>query len=241
MNVIDFAKRIQVQLKQAFDDAEVPLPIIAGWVGYWANRLLAQRLNKPGRQQGRYMTHFIVPVAEDATLCDRKFATLPAPTLSVHSSDGIDYVTYTDEDCDKMCLPMYARRNFYLAKSAREVHTLSLNPDTKPSAKNPVALREGDKLWLLGIAPGITSVEMGLILSYPFSPTDPNVGAEMDFPEDLLALLEMHVLEMGRFMWALPKQDQINDGAPRSGRNEPPMNTPTRVSVNNPTMIPDQQ
>lgn len=240
MTIADFARRIQVQLKQAFDDREIPLTLIVGWVGYWMNRLLAQRLNKNECGTGEFMQSFIVDVQYDDERCERGYITLPADTLSVKCTGGIDYATYTEEDCDKLCLPMYARRNFFLA-SPREVRLLAANPDTKPSAENPVMVREGNKLWLLGIQPGIEQIEIGIILAFPFDPTTANGDQEINFPDDLMPLLEMHVLEMGRFMWALPKQDQINDGSPRSGRNEPPMNTPARVSVNNPTMIPDMQ
>ena len=220
-------------LKQAFDDADITLYHVQYWVSVHATKLLSQHIDK--RDSGAFLTvynnvHFLVDSDNG-----RKYIQLPANIIDYDKDGGIEYISYGA--CIDDCTPAFTSVTFSRTSPAAS-RVLYYTEDEKPSPSNPYFYRVGDRVYLLGLeCVNPCGLELGLYLT--LSPDICDLDEEMTLPEELIPVLIRQVLDLGRFVMAMPT-DRINEGS-----SEPAGQVPTSklISVNqmNQPSVAEQQ
>ena len=193
--------------KQIYDDAEITPYKMLYWVIIHADRL--RKLHSDKIDSGAYVTPFNLVVSVDP-VTGRNYFELPSAIYDMDKDSGIDYITYAP-DVDKH-LPVMASVQF-TRTSPEKMRRLYYRKEEIPTPSNPYFYRLSNNIWLLGVEEiHITAVEAGLRLT--LNPNDVNMDIDQpfDFPQDLLPVLKMQVLNMGRFVLSVPK-DLSNDGS----------------------------
>lgn len=213
-----------------------------------ADRLKRQRLEKELRMSGSrgttdMMTTFTaVAVNYESSLNDRGYFTLPSEVYDIKQNGGIDYLCYNRES---NCGDNLVGKHF-TQTTPSEVDILTGAAFQKPRPAMPYYYRgrynDGtntftDRVWLIGISPQITSVEVGLYLTVGNLLTvDPDT--EMDMPADMILLVKYQVLNLERWCFSIPQENLRNEG--RSAPAGSPQGSPPQTaSVNSPLLDPE--
>ena len=243
MTIRDLMSDIKATLGLGIDDAEWSDGPLLYNIGLAIDKLQQQHIARQ-MSRGQYNTltnevsTFTVPVQTDTTY-NRRYFTLPGPIYDLPFNGGIDYIAYFRNDIDINCTPQVALVQ-YEPMSWREFALLKEDPLQAPSPQYPRYIRSSDNnVYLFGQDPMITSVEVGLYLSFPELPTV-NIDDKIPLPPALVFDLRRILLQMGNWLMLQPHERLLNDGrANNVGERVQP--APPLMSINNPTLndVPD--
>jgi hypothetical protein len=203
-------------LKQTVKDRDIQPSQVTQWAIILMNRLKAQHIEKRPTS-GMFMTTFtnvpvITPTATQTTgiVENRKYSELPHKTFDFANDAAVRYVGYVS-DGSAGCPPEFTFVTFSRTTPAAARH-LYADPYTKPSPSNPYFYITEGLMTFLGIEKVPTpAVEMGLNL--PIGPvTEADLDAPLQFPEELLQILQRQLLDVGRFQLSVPA-DRKDDGS----------------------------
>jgi hypothetical protein len=198
----------------SFDDADFTLNQLMYWVMVVANRM---RLQQTIATNSDLFTSTFndVPVLTDSK--GRKYIDLPAYIMDLPNNSGVVYITYNEETCK--CEGPAFSQVWFQGINLGSVQHLYLDEYTKPSAHNPYFYRIGDRIdgvkvnriYLLGLeCVPVTDVEIAIKATL-----DPrqicSLDDEIPLPDEMIQDLMMQVLQLGRFVMLMPKEN-INDG-----------------------------
>lgn len=233
----DLRNELKVTLGQLVDDQRITDLQIDYWIKVAADalryRMIAAQGLEDQRRSGAYLRRFVVDVLHDNEAIDKscqKYITLPSKIYDYELDGAVDYMAYySDGECDG-CPPRFTRVIFARTTPA-STKLLYGSSYQKPSPSNPYFYRIDDRLYLLGVAPMIEQVEVGLFTSLPDIRTiDPDAPLPID--DALLTDLRRMVIENARVMLIMPEPSRINDG--NSGQGD--LSLPKQVSVNDPSV-----
>lgn len=224
---------IWTNLKQAFDDADITLYHVQYWVSVHASQLLSQHIDK--RDSGAFLTVYNdVHVSTDSDN-GYQYVQLPASILDYTLDGGIAYVSYGA--CMDECDPMFTSVTFSRTKPA-SARILYYTEEEKPSPSNPYFYRVGDRLYLLGLeCINVCGLELGLYTTANAMTCD--LDEEINLPEELIPVLIRRVLDLGRFVMAMPT-DRINEGDSQLNQQMPTSKLISVNSMNQPSAAEQQ-
>jgi hypothetical protein len=218
-------------LKQNFDDADISLAQVKYWVGVAANRLLMQHIEK--RDSGAFKTRYeSVPIQIESGT-GYKYIELPKNIIDFNRDGGVDYMSYVPIDSD--CTPPFTWVMFQRT-SASAVRILYYTEEETPSPDNPYFYRIGNNLYLLGLE-CVDVLDLELCVYQTIDPSECNFDDEMEFPDELVAILQRYILDIGRFVLSVPKGSVVNDG----NNNTAEVPSQKLMSVNDNPVINNQQ
>lgn len=178
-----------------------------------------------------------VPIEQDPDLNDRLYFNLPGELLDIRRNGGVGYIRYTNKSG---CADNLLGKPFTLI-SPSEVHARQNMTFQRPSPANPYYWPakvnnssgiSGDRVYMIGPNPMITSVEVSLYMAYDSSATsDPS--EDVDFPADLVYHVKRIVLGMERFAILIPQERLQSDGRDFKVGQQP-LQPPAISSVNDP-------
>lgn len=176
-----------------------------------------------------------VKIKTEPRLKDRAYFDLPATVFDLQQNGGFEYITYnTKSGCDNLLGVRFEQT------SPGELDMINGSEFQRPSEMYPRFFRARymnelgtftDRVWLVGVSPVATSVEIGVYLTAP-DIVDPN--AQADIPDDMILNVKRHMLEMERWGLLVPQEDKLNDGRGRKLGSEV-LQPPVRVSINDPS------
>lgn len=228
--VDDFAKNF----KQISDDKTIQKSQLAYWTIMIADRLKSQHIAK--RDSGAFLSTFAGIPVEVATdndtpnlIKNRKHIRLPKCIYDYDLDGGIEYIAYYDPTQDAKGRPLFTRITFSRT-TPTDAKSLYYSKYECPDPKNPYFYRVGDYIYLMGIdCVDVKEIEVGLYTTLD-PVTEIDLDAPFDFPDELLAVLERQVLDLGRFVLLVP-EERRNDGDDGTSKGQ---GVPTNklVSVN---------
>lgn len=198
----------------AFDDADFTLNQLMYWVMVVANRMRLQQTIATNTDLFT-STFNNVPVLTDTK--GRKYIDLPAQIMDLPNNSGVIYITYNEETCH--CEGPSFAQVWFQGVNLGSVQHLYLDEYTKPSAKNPYFYRIGDhidgvkvnRIYLLGLE-CIDVVDLEIAIKATLDPKQVcSLDDEIPLPDEMIQDLMMQVLQLGRFVMLMPKEN-INDG-----------------------------
>lgn len=198
----------------AFDDADFTLNQIMYWVMVVANRMRLQQTVVTNTDLFT-STFSNVPVLTDTK--GRKYIDLPAQIMDLPNNSGVIYITYNEETCH--CEGPSFAQVWFQGVNLGSVQHLYLDEYTKPSAKNPYFYRIGDRIdgvkvnriYLLGLE-CIDVVDLEIAIKATLDPRQLcSLDDDIPLPDEMIQDLMMQVLQLGRFVMLMPKEN-INDG-----------------------------
>lgn len=198
----------------AFDDADFTLNQIMYWVMVVANRMRLQQTIATNTDLFT-STFNNVPVLTDTK--GRKYIDLPAQIMDLPNNSGVIYITYNEETCH--CEGPSFAQVWFQGVNLGSVQHLYLDEYTKPSAKNPYFYRIGDhidgvkvnRIYLLGLE-CIDVIDLEIAIKATLDPKQVcSLDDEIPLPDEMIQDLMMQVLQLGRFVMLMPKEN-INDG-----------------------------
>lgn len=215
---------IMLLLKQVIDDKEIPYDQVYYWTIITADRLLM--LHNVKRLSGAFITRYQVDVLTNAQ--EELYVPLPHKIYDLDMDAAVEDLAYYDpEECGDDWLRVQFFRTDRSTLRSRAKH-----PDEKPAPMRPYFYRQGPNLFLVGPRKSIEHVEMSLMITLP-DIQSVNPDAEIDFPAELLGILQKHVLDLGRWTLAAKETKVVNDGNEREpSRTLPQLGKVT--SVNDP-------
>lgn len=158
------------------------------------------------------------------------YTTMPGPVYSLPGGSGIDFMAYYRIGLPPNCPPQVARARFY-PTTWNELMLLQSDPMMRPSPENPRYIDEDQRIWLFGISPQITKVQMGLRLAFNSLGIKP--GDPLTLQPEALFDLRRLVLSMGNWVLLQPNERLLNDGRFKNlGEQTPPPRDP--ASINDP-------
>lgn len=195
-------------LAQTKDDLDIP--DMQGW--YWtlvvADRLRMQHIVK--MRSGAYLTRFVLPVLTDTAFTSRYYVTLPRSIYDIDLDAAVECLCYWRPSA---CTPDYERITFFRSDFSR-IRSRAMSKYQMPDPAHPYFLREGDRLYLEGVAAGLNNIEAHLYTTLPdVDSVDPDMP--LDFPKELIYPLIRALRDMGRFALAMPGEHLTNDGTNR--------------------------
>jgi hypothetical protein len=198
----------------AFDDADFTLNQIMYWVMAVANRMRLQQTIATNTDLFT-STFNDVPVLTDSK--GRKYIDLPAYIMDLPNNAGVIYITYNEETCK--CEGPAFSQVWFQGVNLGSVQHLYLDEYTKPSAQNPYFYRIGDRIdgvkvnriYLLGLE-CIPVEDVEIAIKATLDPRQIcSLDDEIPLPDEMIQDLMMQVLQLGRFVMLMPKEN-INDG-----------------------------
>jgi hypothetical protein len=218
-------------LKQQYDDAEITLTQVSYWCSVVANRLLSQHIVK--RDSGAFITtYYNIQVLTDSN--KYKYFELPENIFDLDKDDGVEFLSYSSTTTD--CLPLFTAVQFTRTSQAASPR-LYWTDEEKPTPSNPYFYRTLKRIYLLGIEDiAAPKLEGGFYQTIPAYAID--LDTDFPFPDELLAIMQRSVLDLGRFILSLPS-DNINDGASQEGNQKIP--STKLISVNDNPSTQTQQ
>lgn len=198
----------------AFDDADFTLNQIMYWVMVVANRMRLQQTISTNTDLFT-STFNNVPVLTDTK--GRKYIDLPTQIMDLPNNSGVIYITYNEETCH--CEGPSFAQVWFQGVNLGSVQHLYLDEYTKPSAKNPYFYRIGDhidgvkvnRIYLLGLE-CIDVIDLEIAVKATLDPKQVcSLDDEIPLPDEMIQDLMMQVLQLGRFVMLMPKEN-INDG-----------------------------
>lgn len=218
----------------AFDDADFTLNQIMYWVMVVANRL---RLQQTITTNTDLFTSTFNNVAVQTDIKGRKYIDLPAQIMDLPNNAGVVYITYNEETCG--CEGPAFAQVWFQGVNLGSVQHLYLDEYTKPSAQNPYFYRIGDhvdgvkvnRIYLLGLE-CVPVVDVEIAIKATLDPKQVcSLDDEIPLPDELIQELMMQVLQLGRFVMLMPKEN-INDGEDNAELN-------TQMYANRAVNLPD--
>jgi len=224
-------------LEQTYDDSKIEFEHVLYHVLVIADRLKSQHIEK--RDSGAFLHIYTdIQLTEDKTtinpdkIAGRKYIDIPHTIYDYDLDRGISYISYSS-DADEFN-PPFTSVTFCRTTPAKSKR-LYWTDEEKPSPSNPYFYRVNNRIYTLGIeCINNPRVEIGLYNS--FNPddyfkliVDCDLDSEFDFPDELIAILQRQVLDLGRFALLIPK-DSRNDGDSELKESNVP--TQKLVSVN---------
>lgn len=214
-------------LEQTIDDSKLTKTHVAYWVVMVSNRLKMQHIAK--RDSGAHLHVFPeVPVETYSAnmspdeVKDRKYVMLPRQVYDYDRDKGIAYISYYVDDDIPECPPRFTEQKFYRTKPEKAAR-LFYNPYERPRPDHPFFYRVADHIYFLGIEKvPVKTVEVGLYSTIP-PVTELDLDGPLDLPEELIAIMQRQVLDLGRFVLMMP-QDLVNDGRNITGNANVPGN-----------------
>lgn len=198
----------------AFDDADFTLNQIMYWVMVVANRMRLQQTIATNTDLFT-STFNNVPVLTDTK--GRKYIDLPSQIMDLPNNSGVIYITYNEETCH--CEGPSFAQVWFQGVNLGSVQHLYLDEYTKPSAKNPYFYRIGDhidgvkvnRIYLLGLE-CVDVIDLEIAIKATLDPKQVcSLDDEIPLPDEMIQDLMMQVLQLGRFVMLMPKEN-INDG-----------------------------
>lgn len=198
----------------AFDDADFTLNQIMYWVMVVANRMRLQQTIATNTDLFT-STFNNVPVLTDTK--GRKYIDLPTQIMDLPNNSGVIYITYNEETCH--CEGPSFAQVWFQGVNLGSVQHLYLDEYTKPSAKNPYFYRIGDhidgvkvnRIYLLGLE-CVDVIDLEIAIKATLDPKQVcSLDDEIPLPDEMIQDLMMQVLQLGRFVMLMPKEN-INDG-----------------------------
>ena len=198
----------------AFDDADFTLNQIMYWVMVVANRMRLQQTIATNTDLFT-STFNNVPVLTDTK--GRKYIDLPSQIMDLPNNSGVIYITYNEETCH--CEGPSFAQVWFQGVNLGSVQHLYLDEYTKPSAKNPYFYRIGDhidgvkvnRIYLLGLE-CVDVIDLEIAIKATLDPKQVcSLDDDIPLPDEMIQDLMMQVLQLGRFIMLMPKEN-INDG-----------------------------
>jgi len=198
----------------SFDDADFTLNQLMYWVMVVANRMRLQQTIATNTDLFT-STFNDVPVLTDSK--GRKYIDLPAYIMDLPNNAGVVYITYNEETCK--CEGPAFSQVWFQGVNLGSVQHLYLDEYTKPSAHNPYFYRIGDhidgvkvnRIYLLGLE-CVPVADVEIAIKATLDPRQVcSLDDEIPLPDEMIQDLMMQVLQLGRFVMLMPKEN-INDG-----------------------------
>ena len=204
-------------------------------IGYLvhASKLLSQHIAK--RDSGAYLTVFNNVQINIDTENGYKYIDLPSDIMDFNFDDGISYISYgvCVDDCD----PIFTSVQFTRIKPSA-ARIIYYTEEEKPSPSNPYFYRVGNRIYFLGLeCINPCGLEMGLFLT--INPDICDLDEDIGIPDELIPVLIRQVLDLGRFVLAMPT-DRINEGDADHANTIPTSKLISVNSVNQPTIAEQQ-
>jgi len=227
---------LQKNFNATFDDADFTFNQVLYWVMVVANRLRIQQVLATGSDLFT-STFDSITVQIDAK--GRKYIDLPTQVMDLPNNGGVIYITYNEDTCS--CEGPAFAQVWFQPVNIGSVQNLYGDEYTKPSSRNPYFYRVGhevngtgvNRLYLLGIecAP-VKDVEIAVRSSL-----DPkklcNIDEEIPIPDEMIQDLMMQVLQLGKFIMLMPKENS------NEGEDEAELNT--QMYANRAVNLPQTQ
>jgi hypothetical protein len=226
-------------LKQTVKDREIQPVQMAYWAVVLMNRIKAQHIEK--RSSGAFLTTFtsvpvVFPTATATTnvVENRPHFVLPSVIFDFDMDGAVEYIAYTS-DGSPGCPPEFTYVRFHRTTPSEAWHLYG-DSYMQPGPDNPYWYRTQNIITLLGVEKiPIEAVEVGLYL--PVAQVDQiDLDAPVEFPEELIQVLQRQLLDLGRWNLLVPK-DRAADGD-----FDPSNAVPTNkiASVNDPSIQQQQ-
>lgn len=189
-------------LRANYDDTEITLNHVIYWVQIYADRLRIQHDEKVDSGLTTSIFNTIPVLIEQLT--GRKYIIIPASIYDLDGDAAIEYISYNyTVDPNAFSYVTFSRTEPAFAQR------LYWTEEEKPTPDNPYFYRSGNKVYLLGLeCIDVQFVEAGLKTSLSSDPC--NLDDEMNFPPELLPILQRQILDLGRFVLQIPA-DRTND------------------------------
>jgi hypothetical protein len=227
---------LQKNFNSTFDDADFTFNQILYWVMVVANRLRVQQ-TLANNSDLFTSTFNDIPVLTDAN--GRKYIDMPVQIMDLPNNSGVVYITYNEETCN--CEGPTFAQVWFQGVNVGSVQNLYGDEYMRPSSTNPYFYRIGHKvdgagvnrLYLLGVeCIPVKTVEIAVKSSL-----DPkklcNIDEEIPLPDEMVQELVMQVLQLGKFIMMMPKEN-VNDGADETQPN-------TALYANRAVNLPENQ
>lgn len=227
---------LQKNFNSTFDDADFTFNQILYWVMVVANRLRVQQ-TLANNSDLFTSTFNNIPVLSDSN--GRKYIDMPVQIMDLPNNSGVVYITYNEETCN--CEGPTFAQVWFQGVNVGSVQNLYGDEYTRPSSTNPYFYRIGHKvdgagvnrLYLLGVeCVPVKTVEIAVKSSL-----DPkklcNIDEEIPLPDEMIQELVMQVLQLGKFIMMMPKEN-VNDGADETQPN-------TALYANRAVNLPENQ
>jgi hypothetical protein len=225
---------LQKNFNATFDDADFTFNQVLYWVMVVANRIRIQQVIATNSDLFT-STFNDIPVHTDVR--GRKYIDLPTQVMDLPNNAGVIYITYNEDTCS--CEGPTFAQVWFQPVNIGSIQNLYGDEYTKPSTKNPYFYRVGhevdgigvNRLYLLGIecAP-VKDVEIAIRSSL-----DPkklcNIDEDIPLPDEMIQDLMMQVLQLGRFIMLMPKEN-VNEGTDNAELN-------TSMYANRAVNLPD--
>jgi hypothetical protein len=206
---------LQRNFNAAFDDADFTFNQILYWVQVVANKMRVQQQLITNSDLFT-STFSSVNIQTDST--GKKYIDLPTQIMDLPNNAGIVYITYNIETC-KCEGPTFAQI-WFQGTSIGAVQHLYLDEYTKPTQKNPYYYRVGhqvdgvgvNRIYLLGLE-CIEVQDLEIAIKSSLNPKMAcNIDDNIPIPDEMIQDLSMQVLQLGRYIMLLPKEN-LNDGS----------------------------
>jgi len=216
-------KDILEDLNQKYPGADIKFTQVMYWVMLISDAIKRQHLQK--EDSSYHVTSFLADVYVDLTN-GRNYIELPKGIYDLDYDRGIHYISYKPEvDND---IPTFGSIQFNrttIAKSRR----LYWKDDEYPTSANPYFYRLGDRIYFLGVENiNLRKVEIGLYLGFNPVDADIDIDAPFDMPNHLLYIVKRQILDMGRFVLAMPLFEGVDT---KEVSNEIPQQKITSVNA----------
>ena len=237
MTIRDFRDELKMALGEGIDDAVWSDLAIEYNIRIAANKLKKQALQKMYAKNDMkgavdYVTSAPYALALDATL-EYRYATKPSGVFDLPQGSGINYISYYRPGLAANCPPQVAKAQFY-STTWRELPMLYADPLQAPSEKRPRYIVENDRVFIFGVNPLITQVQMGLYLAMDPNSIDDTEEITLS-PETLFDLRRM-MLTVANWTILSPTERLLNDGRDRAAGEVRPSPPPQVLSVNDPIL-----
>lgn len=215
-------------------------------IGLVSSRLRRRSIDKElrsGKDDGLISeaTTYIVPLFQEQYVDDRTYFNLPASIVDARVNGGIAYMRYC---AGSGCGNNLIGKQFTMA-SPNELSVRNGMEWEKPSPLVPYYFRSriitnqgtiSDRVWLVGVSPMLSCLEVGLYLSVDLSDPMSDPDDPLPIPDDQIYLVKRMVLDMERFALLTPQQRRQNDGRDFKVGQQP-FQPPTTMSINAPINI----
>jgi hypothetical protein len=227
---------LQKNFNSTFDDADFTFNQILYWVMVIANRLRVQQ-SLTNNSDLFTSTFNNIPVLTDSN--GRKYIDMPVQIMDLPNNAGVVYITYNEETCN--CEGPTFAQVWFQGVNIGSVQNLYGDEYMKPSSTNPYFYRIGHKVDGLGVNRlyllGVECIPVKTVEIAVKSSLDPktlcDIDEEIPLPDEMIQELVMQVLQLGKFIMMMPKEN-INDGADETQPN-------TALYANRAVNLPENQ
>lgn len=227
---------LQKNFNSTFDDADFTFNQILYWVMVVANRLRVQQ-TLANNSDLFTSTFNDIPVLSDSN--GRKYIDMPVQIMDLPNNSGVVYITYNEETCN--CDGPTFAQVWFQGINVGSVQNLYGDEYMRPSSTNPYFYRIGHKVDEVGVNRlyllGVECVPVKTVEIAVKSSLDPkklcNIDEEIPLPDEMIQELVMQVLQLGKFIMMMPKEN-VNDGADETQPN-------TALYANRAVNLPENQ